>query len=227
MDPPPHTTSVHAIHSKHTQPHTTQTPNENNHTATYPGTATNTGVSTDASTRSFLRLSLLSALALLAAGPAARLLHERLVDVRNHTATRNGRLDQSVQLLVTPDRQLQMPRRDTLHFEIFGRIAGEFEHLSGKVLENGGRVDGGGGAHTAGGTHAGLEQTVQTPYGELQTGAGTPRQRSLLALARTANLALGADLPADLPANLATLATNFATLPADGSDLRHTAHGVD
>jgi hypothetical protein len=37
-------------------------------------------------------------------------------------------------------------RRDALDFEILGRVSGQFEDFGGKVLEDGGEVDGGFGA---------------------------------------------------------------------------------
>ncbi len=43
------------------------------------------------------------------------LLDERLVDVRNHTTTSNGGLDEGIQLLITADGELKMARGDTLH----------------------------------------------------------------------------------------------------------------
>ena len=57
------------------------------------------------------------------------LADERLVDVRNDAAAGDGRLDQGVQLLVSPDRQLEMPGSDPLHLQVLGRIAGQLKHL--------------------------------------------------------------------------------------------------
>lgn len=55
---------------------------------------------------------------------------QRLVDMRNDTSASDGRLDQTVQLLVTPDGQLQVTRRDTLHLQILGRVTGQLENLT-------------------------------------------------------------------------------------------------
>ena len=45
------------------------------------------------------------------------------------TATSNGCLDQTVELFITTDGQLQMTRRDTLHFQIFASITSQFQYL--------------------------------------------------------------------------------------------------
>ena len=52
-------------------------------------------------------------------------------------------------------------------------------HLGSQVLEDGSRVDGGGGADAALVGHALLEVTVDTADGELQAGLGGPRHRLL------------------------------------------------
>jgi hypothetical protein len=62
------------------------------------------------------------------------LADERLVDVGDHTAASDSGLDESVELLVSTNSQLQMAGRDTLHAEIAGGIAGKLEHLSAEVL---------------------------------------------------------------------------------------------
>lgn len=56
----------------------------------------------------------------------------RTHDVGDHTATRDGGLDQRVQLLITTDGQLQVARRDTLHLEILGGVASQLQHLRGR-----------------------------------------------------------------------------------------------
>jgi hypothetical protein len=63
--------------------------------------------------------------------------------MRQHTTKRNGGSDQCIQLLISPDRELQMAWRDTLDFEIFGCVTREFENFGRQVLEDGGNVDGG------------------------------------------------------------------------------------
>ena len=54
------------------------------------------------------------------------------MDMRDDSASGDGRLDERVQLLVTTDGELQMARRDTLHLQILGRVAGQLENLNRK-----------------------------------------------------------------------------------------------
>ena len=103
---------------------------------------------------------------------ALGLCDEGLVDVGDDTAARNGGLDQGVELLVTTDGELQVARRDTLDAKVLRGVAGQLEHLGGQVLQDGGRVDGGGGAHALVRRHPGLEETVDTPDGELRWSRG-------------------------------------------------------
>lgn len=63
---------------------------------------------------------------------AALFTDQRLVDVRDDTTAGDRRLDQTVQLLVSADGELQVTRRDTLHLQILGRVAGQLENLGGK-----------------------------------------------------------------------------------------------
>jgi len=92
------------------------------------------------------------------------------VDVRDDSAARDGRLDQSVQLLVTSNGKLQVPGRDTLHLQVLAGVPCKLQHLGGQVLEDGGRVDGGGGTHALAGRHARFEEAVNTSYRELKKG---------------------------------------------------------
>lgn len=64
------------------------------------------------------------------------------IDVRQHTTKGNSRANQSVQLFVTPNGELQMTGGDTLDFEIFSGVTGKLENFGGKVFEDGGDVDG-------------------------------------------------------------------------------------
>jgi len=91
------------------------------------------------------------------------------VDVRDDAAAGDGALDEGVELLVPTDGELQVARGDTLHLEVLAGVAGQLEDLGGEVLEDGGGVDGGGGADAAvrGGTR--LELAVDAAHRELQT----------------------------------------------------------
>ena len=59
---------------------------------------------------------------------------ESLVDVRDHTTSSNSGLDQGVKLFITSNSELQMSRSNSLHLEILGGVAGQFEDLSSQVL---------------------------------------------------------------------------------------------
>jgi len=63
--------------------------------------------------------------------------------VRQHTTKRNSRANEGVQFFVSSDGKLEMAWGDTLDFEIFGCIAGEFEDFGSEVFEDCGYVDGG------------------------------------------------------------------------------------
>jgi len=90
------------------------------------------------------------------------------VDMRDDSASGDGRLDERVQLLVTTDGELQVARRDTLHLQILGRVAGQLEDLSSEVLEDGSAVHGGGGTDTAVRGGPVLQVTVDPAHGELK-----------------------------------------------------------
>lgn len=68
---------------------------------------------------------------------------QRAIDMRQDTPKRDRRPDQSVEFLVAADRELQVARGDSFHFQVFSRVAGEFEDFRCEVLEYGGYVDGG------------------------------------------------------------------------------------
>ena len=92
---------------------------------------------------------------------------ESLVDVRDHTAASNGGLDQSVELFVTADSQLQVTGSDALDLEVLRGIARQFKDFSGQVLEDRGRVHSRGCTNSAAGVDSGLEDSVNSSNGEL------------------------------------------------------------
>lgn len=63
------------------------------------------------------------------------------IDVWQYTTEGNRGLDESIQLFVTADGELQMAGRDTLDLEIFGSVSGQLEDFGGEVLQDGGEVD--------------------------------------------------------------------------------------
>jgi len=114
---------------------------------------------------------------------------ESAVDVRQDTSEGDGGADQSVELLITTDSELQVAGGDTLNFEILGSVSSQLENLSSEILKNSGDVDSGFGtnAHLVLGVV--LQETLDTTAGELETSlAGV----ALLLLASIgANLASG------------------------------------
>lgn len=106
---------------------------------------------------------------------AALFTDQRLVDMRDDTTAGDRRLDQTVQLLVSTDGELQVTRRDTLHLQILGRVAGQLENLSGQVLEDGSGVDGGRGSDASVAGRAVLQVPMDTTDGELKSGTGRAR----------------------------------------------------
>lgn len=106
------------------------------------------------------------------------------MDVRNNTTAGDGRLDQRVQLFVTSDGQLQVTGCDTLHLEILRGVSSQLEHLSGQVLEDSGRIDGGSRSDTAMSGRPRLQMSVDTTDRELKTGTGGSRDRLRLRLSR-------------------------------------------
>ncbi|KAL9285742.1 hypothetical protein AtNW77_Chr4g0277061 [Arabidopsis thaliana] len=54
----------------------------------------------------------------------------RLVDVRDHTSSNNCSFDECVKLLISSNRQLQMPWSYPLHFQILVSVFGQLKNLS-------------------------------------------------------------------------------------------------
>ncbi|CAN7989099.1 unnamed protein product, partial [Ixodes hexagonus] len=110
----------------------------------------------------------------------ARLLRQQDgLDVGQDASLRDGDAGQQlVELLVVADGQLQVSGNDTRLLVVPGGVPGQFEHLGGQVLEDGGQVDGGAGADALA-VVALAQKTVDAAYRELQTGT------------RRAGLALG------------------------------------
>lgn len=63
--------------------------------------------------------------------------------MRQHPPKSNSSADQRIEFLVASDGELQMARGDAFDLQIFGGVAGEFEHFGREVFEDGGYVDGG------------------------------------------------------------------------------------
>lgn len=60
------------------------------------------------------------------------LANQRFMDMRDDTTASDRCLDQTVQLLVSADGQLQMPGGDTLHLQVLGRVSGQLQDLQNR-----------------------------------------------------------------------------------------------
>ena len=94
------------------------------------------------------------------------------MDVGQDTAGGDGdRAEELGELFVVADRQLDVAGHDAGLLVVPGRVAREFEDLSGEVLEDGCEVHGGTGTD-AGGVLANLEVARDAADGELEARLG-------------------------------------------------------
>ena len=98
----------------------------------------------------------------------ARLHHQCLVDVGDHTTASNGGLDQGVKLLVAADRQLQVAGSDALDFQVLACVASELENLGREVLKDRGSVNCISSADTAVRADSALQKSVDSSNRELK-----------------------------------------------------------
>ena len=132
----------------------------------------------------------------LARRPGPRGLRQRLLlrllgqqdglDVGQNAALGDGHPGQQlVQLLVVADGQLQVTRDDSRLLVVAGGVSGQLEHFRGEVLEDGGQVDGGAGAHSLR-VVALAQQAVNSAHRKLEAGARGARLGLCLHLAALA-----------------------------------------
>ena len=94
------------------------------------------------------------------------------MDVGEDSASSDGNAaEELVELLVVLDGKGDVAGDDAGLLVVAGGVAGELEDLGAQVLEDGGEVDGGAGAH-AGGILALAEVAADTADGELEAGLG-------------------------------------------------------
>lgn len=93
--------------------------------------------------------------------------NETLVNMRKHTASSDGSLDQWVQLFVTTDSKLKMPRCNTFDFEVLGRITSQFKNFCCQIFQNSCRVYRSLGSYTCIVSAPFLQITMNTTNGEL------------------------------------------------------------
>ena len=89
------------------------------------------------------------------------------MDVGDHTTTSDSGLDQSVELFISSNGELEMSGCNSLDLKVLGSVTGELKNLSGEVFEDGSSVYGGGGSDSAVGTDSALQQSMDSSNGEL------------------------------------------------------------
>ena len=104
------------------------------------------------------------------------LTNQRLVNMGNDTATGNGCLDQSVQLLVSTDSQLQVTGCNSLHLQVLGCVTSQLKYFSGQILQDCGGIDGRSGSNTTVAGGASLQVAMDTANGELESSTSRPKQ---------------------------------------------------
>ena len=88
--------------------------------------------------------------------------------MRDDSSSSNGGLDQSVELLISSDSELEMSGSNSLNLKVLRSVTGELKNLSGEVLKDGSTVDSGSGSDSAVGTDSSLQKSVDSSNGELK-----------------------------------------------------------
>lgn len=103
------------------------------------------------------------------------------MDVGDDSTAGDCGLNECVEFFVTTNGQLEMAGRDTLDLQVLAGVAGQLKYFGSQVLEDGGRVDGGGGTDTVSLMDRTLQEPVDTTDGELKSCLRTATLRCLLA----------------------------------------------
>lgn len=90
------------------------------------------------------------------------------MNVRDHTTASNSSLDESVELLITSDSELEVSRCNSLHLEILASVSGELEDLSSQVLEDSSSINGRSCSNSAVSANSTLQESVNSSNGELK-----------------------------------------------------------
>lgn len=90
------------------------------------------------------------------------------MNVRDHTTASNGGLDESVELLIASDSELEVSRCDSLHLEILASVSCELKNLSSQVLEDSCSINGRSGSNSAVSANSTLQESVNSSNGELK-----------------------------------------------------------
>jgi hypothetical protein len=107
----------------------------------------------------------------LLSGFLGLLWQQNSLNVWQDTTLGNGDTSQKfVQLLVIPDRQLQVPWNDSGLLVVPGSVTSQFENLGGQVLQNSGQVDWGTGSDSFS-VVTFSEESMDSTYWELEAGS--------------------------------------------------------
>lgn len=85
-----------------------------------------------------------------------------------NTSESDSGADKRVEFFVAANCELEMAWRDALDLQVLGGIASKLENLSGKVLQDGGKVNTGFGADARLLARDGTKVTLYATAGELQ-----------------------------------------------------------
>jgi len=100
---------------------------------------------------------------------------EGLVNMRHNSSSSNGRLNELVEFLVSPDGQLQVTWCYTFDPEITGGIAGQFEDFGGEVFQNRCHINRRFRSHSHVVLRPLLQISMETTDRELKASSGAPR----------------------------------------------------
>ena len=88
----------------------------------------------------------------------------------NTTGSDGGAAEKLVELLIVADGELDVTGHNSSLLVVLGGVTGELEDLSGEVLKDGSKIDGGSGSDSLGVSSL-LEESGDSSNGELESGS--------------------------------------------------------
>ena len=104
---------------------------------------------------------------------------QSFVDVWDDTSTCYGGLDHRVQLFITTDSELQMPRSDSFGLEVLRSVPCKLKNFCSEVFKNGCSVNCRCASDSAVTVHPTLHEAVDSSHRKLQTSSSRSWLRSL------------------------------------------------
>lgn len=98
--------------------------------------------------------------------------------MRDHTATSYCSFDESIELFIPTNCELQMSGRNTLHLKILACIAGQLQHFCSKVFQDSGRVHSCCSTNSSIRCNSWLQKAVDSTYWKLQEGCWRMRNKT-------------------------------------------------